>query len=53
MNVTPLPGSFLYAAASGGIIGSLCEVHPDACLTVAAISSVVQIVNGALILAEV
>jgi len=42
----------LDAVSSGGIIGSLCEVHPDACLTLATIANTAQTVNGALILAE-
>lgn len=43
----------LDAVSSGGIIGSLCEVNPDACLSFALIPSLVQLVNGAIIIAEV
>lgn len=43
----------LDAVSSGGIIGSLCEVHPDACLTLMTIANATQNVNGAIILAEV
>ena len=43
----------LDAVSSGGIIGSLCEVNPDACLTVMTIANAAQVVNGAIILAEV
>lgn len=43
----------LDAVSSGGIIGSLCEVNPDACLTVMTMTNISQTVLGALILAEV
>lgn len=56
MALNDMMGSMpLDAVSSGGIIGSLCEVHPDACLTVATINGAAQLatVHGAIILAEV
>jgi hypothetical protein len=43
----------LDAVSSGCIIGSLCEIHPDACLTFGAISNSLQSFSGSVILAEV
>jgi hypothetical protein len=45
----------LDAVSSGGIIGSLCEINPNACLTFVAIPAIVtgQSIAAALILAEV
>ena len=41
------------AVSSGGFIGSLAEVHPDACLSVFGIGNVSQAISGAILLAEV
>jgi hypothetical protein len=43
----------LDSVSTGCIIGSLCEIHPDACLTVSAVTAVNFGITGALILAEV
>jgi hypothetical protein len=43
----------LDSVSTGGIIGSLCEIHPDACLTVSAVTVVNFGITGALILGEV
>lgn len=43
----------LDAVSSGGIVGALCEVLPNACLSVLCVSTVVQTFMGAVILAEV
>lgn len=43
----------LDAVSSGGFIGALAEVHPDACLSVLAVSSRNQGFAGAFILSEV
>jgi hypothetical protein len=43
----------LDSVSTGCIIGSLCEIHPDACLTVSAITAVNFGITGALILGEV
>jgi len=41
------------AVSTGGFVGSLAEVHPDACLSVLGIANVSQAVSGSIILAEV
>ena len=41
------------AVTSGGFIGALAEVHPDACLSVFGIGNASQAIGGAIILAEV
>ena len=41
------------AVSTGGFIGALAEVHPDACLSIFGIGNVSQQVAGQLILAEV
>lgn len=41
------------AVSTGGFVGALEEVHPDACLSIFGIGSVSQGVSGAIILAEV
>jgi hypothetical protein len=41
------------AISTGGFVGALAEVHPDACLSVFGIGNVSQAVGGAIILAEV
>jgi hypothetical protein len=43
----------LDSVSTGCIINSLCEIHPDACLTVSAVTAVNFSITGALILAEV
>jgi hypothetical protein len=43
----------LDSVSTGCIIGSLCEIHPDACLTVSAVTVVNFSITGALILGEV
>lgn len=43
----------LDSVSTGCIIGSLCEIHPDACLTVSAFTVVNFGITGALILGEV
>jgi hypothetical protein len=43
----------LDSVSTGCIIGSLAEIHPDACLTVSAFTAVNFGITGALILAEV
>jgi hypothetical protein len=43
----------LDSVSTGCIIGSLCEIHPDACLTVSAVTVVNFGITGALILSEV
>jgi hypothetical protein len=43
----------LDAVSTGGIIGSLAEIHPDACLTLLAISNVSQAVSGAILLQDI
>lgn len=43
----------LDAVSTGCIIGSLAEIHTDACLTISGFSAVVTSMMGALILAEV
>jgi hypothetical protein len=43
----------LDSVSTGCIINSLCEIHPDACLTVSAITAVNFGITGALILGEV
>jgi hypothetical protein len=43
----------LDSVSTGCIIGSLAEIHPDACLTVSAFTAVNFSITGALILAEV
>ena len=43
----------LDAVSSGGIVGALCEVLPNACLSVLSVATVVQTFMGAVILAEV
>ena len=40
------------AVSSGGFVGALAEVHPDACLSVFGIGNVSQAVGGAILLAE-
>ena len=42
----------LDAVSTGCIIGSLCEIHPDACLTISAFSAVTTSMMGAIILSE-
>jgi hypothetical protein len=42
----------LDSVSTGCIIGSLCEIHPDACLTFSAVTAVNFSIIGALILAE-
>ena len=42
----------LDSVSTGCIIGSLCEIHPDACLTVSAVTVVNFSITGALILTE-
>jgi hypothetical protein len=41
------------AVSSGGFIGTLAEVHSDACLSVFGIGNVSQAISGAILLAEV
>jgi hypothetical protein len=41
------------AVSTGGFVGALEEVHPDACLSVFGIGNVIQAVSGSIILAEV
>lgn len=41
------------AISTGGFIGALAEVHPDACLSVFGIGNVSQAVTGSIILGEV
>jgi len=41
------------AISTGGFVGALAEVHPDACLSVFGIGNVSQAVVGSIILAEV
>jgi len=41
------------AVSSGGFVGALAEVHPDACFSVFGIGNVAQAVGGSIILAEV
>lgn len=41
------------AISTGGFIGALAEVHPDACLSIFGIGNVAQSVAGSIILAEV
>lgn len=41
------------AISTGGFIGALAEVHPDACLSIFGIGNVAQSVAGTIILAEV
>jgi len=43
----------LDSVSTGGIINSLCEIHPDACVSVALIISASAQLNGSIILAEV
>lgn len=43
----------LDAVSSGGIVGALCEILPNACLSVLCVPTVVQTFMGALLLAEV
>jgi hypothetical protein len=43
----------LDSVSTGCIINSLCEIHPDACLTVSAVTVVNFSITGALILGEV
>ena len=43
----------LDSVSTGGIIGSLCEIHPDACLTFSAVTVVNFSITGALILGDV
>ena len=43
----------LDSVSTGCIIGSLCEIHPDACLTFSALTAVNFGITGALILGEV
>jgi hypothetical protein len=43
----------LDSVSTGCIIGSLCEIHPDACLTFSAVTVVNFGITGALILGEV
>lgn len=45
--------SVLDAISTGGVIGSLCEINSNACLTAAAYASVNQLISGAVIIAEV
>jgi hypothetical protein len=42
----------LDSVSTGCIIGSLCEIHPDACLTVSAVTVVNFSITGAVILTE-
>jgi energy-converting hydrogenase Eha subunit E len=43
----------LDAVSSGCIIGSLCEIHPDACLTFIANGTInTLVIGGAVILTE-
>jgi hypothetical protein len=42
----------LDSVSTGCIIGSLCEIHPDACLTVSAVTAVNFPITGAVILTE-
>jgi hypothetical protein len=43
----------LDAVSTGGIIGSLAEIHPDACLTLLAVSNVAQSINGAILFQDI
>jgi hypothetical protein len=43
----------LDAVSTGCIIGSLAEIHPDACLAFSAVTAVNFGITGALILGEV
>ena len=42
----------LDAVSTGCIIGSLCEIHPDACLSISAFTVVSTTMSGAIILSE-
>lgn len=41
------------AVSTGGFIGALAEVHPDACLSMVSVAGVTQALTGAVLLAEV
>lgn len=42
------------AVSSGGVIGSLCEIHPDACLTLLFVqSNVGRLINGSISLQDI
>ena len=41
------------AVSTGGFIGALAEVHPDACLSLVSVAGVPQALTGAVLLAEV
>ena len=42
----------LDAVSTGCIIGSLCEIHPDACLSISAFTAISTTITGAIILSE-
>lgn len=42
----------LDAVSTGCIIGSLCEIHPDACLSISGVSSVTTSIMGSVLLSE-
>ena len=44
--------SSLDAVSTGCIIGSLCEIHPDACLTISGIAAAITSMVGAITLTE-
>lgn len=41
------------AVSTGGFIGALAEVHPDACLSLLSVAGFIQALTGAVLLAEV
>jgi hypothetical protein len=43
----------LDSVSTGCIIGSLAEIHPDACLTISVFSAISTSLTGAVILSEV